>query len=46
MSFVTEVTPGADHAVEPASCRAFQVVTIPVSLILPLSALTSMVFGS
>jgi hypothetical protein len=46
ISLATEVAPGADHAVEPASWRAFQVVTIPVSLILPPSALTLMLLGS
>ena len=46
MSFSTDVAPGADHAVEPANCRAFQVDTVPVSVIFPPSARTLIVLGS
>jgi hypothetical protein len=40
MAFSTESAPGADQAVDPARHRAFHVVTFPVSLICPPSALT------
>lgn len=40
MALSTDVAPGADHAVIPANRLAFQVVTLPVSLILPATAFT------
>jgi len=46
MALSTEIAPGADQAVIPASRRAFQVVTFPVSLILPPRASTRIVSAS
>ena len=40
IAFSTEIAPGADQAVDPASRLAFHVVTLPVSLIFPPCAFT------